>query len=735
MHNLYLIGVNTDYLKTGEAALINTVRALDKSGPGENGDNLVRIWRFLVPSIGERLHAAEKVILRWLLKEMNGTFASSKHAENLRRYPLAWSILGLIFQRIPLFSLAKTLADRRFVAVLAQTLKDISRPSKSTGGAASLKRKRKKTSIPYELDVLKAEEGCLKSAEAVFKALRILLSRLDDEERQTANDRMGAEHLKSLFCAPVSEAKEIFSPLLLLCKLALETSFIESRSADWMDWMKVATLIWEFHLKAPEDVIEVASHLFSTSAIILGRVEGIPERQNMQIDASISNTWGQDLSSFLHHNLILPAKAAFLNRGDLEAVTRALDVTRSYADISAPVLYWLVCETPDIIAGPTSKDDNKRWMQEVFKLVEASLHHLLFQSKHERASQVVTGLLYETIERGGGWIATEDLRSVCQTYALREENTNWELLNWVAACDTDAFLVSEDGSKLLEESCARINNTKVKDVDQQERISGFVTSLIDGFIGARDLSGFFKLWYQQVSACLEMCLQSSEYQPIWLSQNLFEHYPQKGAIEKSMTIKQLISLLNWVPSQDQTNEFPEAYYILADTIVRDITTKDFQDAIGATICQTVANKISENKSSSRISGLAWRLIAKVISWTTEEERDAIWQCVRVKITTVLETSNVWNNDTYEAAICCYEMYLSMQLHCKWGAESRSTFLNALQRVGAELRELGLTLSELGWEPVSGPYDDLAQRQKKKGNTHQAVHYIDWVLYKSPELIV
>ena len=50
---------------------------------------------------------------------------ASQDAEQVRRYPLTWTVLGQAFLKIPPQTLGRVLADRKFTSVLRQTLDDV----------------------------------------------------------------------------------------------------------------------------------------------------------------------------------------------------------------------------------------------------------------------------------------------------------------------------------------------------------------------------------------------------------------------------------------------------------------------------------------------------------------------------------------------------------------------------------------------------------------------------------
>lgn len=650
------------HVPQGKMDLIKTVRSLDQSGPGEDGENLEKLWKHLTVSADGQFHAAEESSLRWLLKSMNGP---SKDAETLRRWPLTWTILECVFQRIPLFSLAKSLADRRFITVLQQTLKDISQPTTETSPTPS-KRKRS-TTKSFSLDALRDTEGSLITGDALFGALKRLLDRLESSATHSSHDKIGAEHIRSLFCTSAADAAALTSLSLKLCDIAL----INSEEQEGREsWIETITAIWDLHLQGSDDMLEVATHLFLPSTAILDKLEVISGSQKTAARDSLRTKWTNDLEKLMHRNLILPARAAFINRQDLEPVTKALHAASNNLDVAAPALYFLASSVTDALGEGRLRKGNVDWMKQIFKVVEGSL-----RDREDRDK-----LVHVVLERAASKsmsIDTDDLRSVCREYALQEQNTNWPLTAVIASCDADIFLQrSEEGARLLKTVCERSTSQELSQ-DDIESVSKIIQAIAQVFRTGRVFGDFLKLWFQQLCKVEK---QKGKIASPWLQfgQAQQGHDSLETLIEKEMSPQQLLDVLAWLENEKLHSK---ALCLFLDSIAQGIRSEAYVDAVGSKLYGLVSQV---KKSSSTLTALKWGVVSKTISWVTPESKSEIWVAVQGQLTKILSESSIESRETYEAFKCCCQAWISMSPDGAHIAEPASLVHAFTTRLSSEL---------------------------------------------------
>ncbi|KOS19385.1 Nucleolar pre-ribosomal-associated protein 2 [Escovopsis weberi] len=634
-------------------SLIQTVKSLDQTGPGQNGENLEILWQSLTQSSNNYFHAPEGSALRWLLKSMNG---ASQGAETMRRYPLTWAILNCVFRRIPLFSLAKSLADRKFVSVLQQTLRDISSPKQKAPESPSAKRKRS-AAMGYNLDELNGTAGCLATGQAVFSLLKSLLSRLGDETIDSRS-KIGAEHIKSLFSTSAAEAAALSSAALAVCNLLLTSDghdLIEGRN----DWITTISAIWDLHLQSADDTLEVATHLFNPTVSILAKTEGFPQSGQDSVDEAVAKQWSSHLSRFMHRNLILPARSAFLQRNDLQTVTRALDVAVGQARLAAPVLFFLAAGAPEPQNERDVRRGNATWMRQIFQAVESQLRNL---PDRNRLMEHILGLASsESI-----LVDVEDLRIVCRDYGMSGGQIDWDLVAQAAVCNSSMFQVTQEDDPLLKEVCQQ--STTETDERKYPAISNVVGAIQKSFSTRRNPSGFLKLWFKQLC-----CVERFHHGPLFSKadaknrrlpqlQSLISRTPWFALakaidspsiwIESETSPPMLLEVIEWLQEQESSS-CPHAFCTFADSVGRGLRTETFTDAVGTKLLDFISTL-----DQSRNTALKWRVVSRTFSWASRDQKAQIWGQMNRELSEALSGS-VKSASFFEAYKCCLQIWDSV----------------------------------------------------------------------------
>ena len=599
---------------------------------------------------------------------MNG---STPAAETLRRYPLTWRLLACVFQRIPLFSLAKSLADRRFVAVLQQTLKDVSTPSVEPNSSPSSKRKRSPPKS-FSLDDLKSLGGCTESSQAIYEALSCLLRRTDDATLVSAHDKIGAEHLKSLFGTPVAEAATIAAPLLLMCNLLLQSGQAED-TEGCEDWVAIVSSIWSLHLQGSNDASEVGANLFTPAATLLANVEGLVHQDGMSIPKVLRNRWSTDLQKLMHSTLILPARSAFLNHQKDEAIILALEAAERRIDAAAPAMYLLASTATEAMAQRGVRKGNAEWMKRVFQVVVDSIK----ERRGEHAA--LTNILEQARERSMP-VGIEDLRAICRQYALKDDNeTDWALVANLAQCDPAVFQVGDEGTDLLKEICAR----SLGEIPEQDykAVSEVIGAIIQGFRTVREFSSFLKLWFEQLSEIERRKLKSSSP---WLlvgregSPTVFNN----TWVEQELSKSQLVDIVDWVQTQKTRSK---ALCLWLNAVSQGIQGDDYKDAIGQKLFDLT---LKIGKSNTDTTALKWRIMAKAFVWVPLTKRTEVWDEIKDPLSKILRKASIATSETFEAFKCCCRIWVSMSPDGAHMAETAKLVEDFTARLAAEFASMG-----------------------------------------------
>ncbi|UNI14056.1 hypothetical protein JDV02_000733 [Purpureocillium takamizusanense] len=686
--------------------LIKTARGLDQTGPGDDGQNLKLLWDCLAAASEGQFHAAEESSLRWLLKSMNGSSAS---AELLRRYPLTWTILDCVFQRIPLYSLAKSLADRKFIAVVQQTLKDLSKPvvaaasASMTGPPPPPKRKRS-PSIRFDLADLQSHHGCMETSQELFKTLRALLQRLETTAEGFSRDKIGAEHIKSLFGASAAEATTIAAPALTLCGLLLGSD--ANRDVEGAeDWVQTISWMWDLHLQGRDDALEVATRLFRPSAIVLAKVGAFSSTESVDVPDSLRTRWTNDLKTLMQRNFILPGRAAFVNQKSFEAFANALELSKDIVNLSGPALYFLCSSISSHAAEGEQRKGNVEWIQHVFQAIE-----FIIKARQDRSA--LTQVILSQATQNSASVSVHDLRRVCREYGLGETETDWPLVAKVATCDPDIFQLSDEGVELRKEVC---NRTIVATGDGADRtaVLDVVKAIWDGFKTRRDLPSFLRLWFEQLC---EAERQKLDDESPWfrLAQQTMQAESNRSWMETELSPSQLVGLLSWLETQNAKAQ-PRSVCMFTAMIAQAVRSESFVDAVG----RRLFDIISPIKSSP-VTALRWRVSACAISWATPQERSTIWESVKDRLAKILKSSPLDSPETYEAFKCSYQAWDSMSPDGEHVGEPASLMDKFTQRLADDTTaQKGATLFDM---------DDATSSQLQTGTACQP--YLAWYLYGS-----
>ncbi|TWU75780.1 hypothetical protein ED733_003423 [Metarhizium rileyi] len=683
--------------------LIKTVRSLDQNGPGNDGENLQQLWNLLAAASNNRFHAAEESSLRWLLKSMNGT---SEAIETLRRYPLTWTILDCVFQRIPLFSLAKSLADRKFVVVLQQTLKDASKPVGSGEEATPAKRKRS-SNISYSIDALRSKAGCLETAHVLFMALKTLFSRLDNALERFSRDKIGAEHIKSLFCTSAADATAIVAPAFQICENLL-ASDLRDHINGCEGWIQVITSIWDLHLQATDDALNVAMYLFRPASTILATLGAFSSTNRTQVREGLERKWLSDMQTFMHRNFVLPGRGAFINHRTLEAFTAALRICEGTIHLAAPALYFLASRTYEDAAGSGLRKDNVEWIQQIFQAVE-----LAIRQRQDR-NAIMESILEQALTQKSP-VDVDDLRRVCRDYALHADSTHWSLVSKIAQCETDIFQLADGGIALRKEVCGRIVR-QGHDEANKTSIVQVIGAMKDGFRTRRDLPGFLQLWFEQLSEVERQNFHEDSAWFTFVQQQQSSKDSLTSIIEADMSPQRLVGVISWV-KENTSNDNPQAIALFTSTISQAIHSEQYHDAIGRQLFDLVDGL----KAATPLTALRWRVVSMTVSCLAPEERQEIWSMVKTRLSKALKKSPILSAETYEAFRCCYKIWDAVSPDGNWVEEPASLIEAFTKNLAAEISSSRV----LEGIKLSTAFEFSTEASFNKGHGYQ--QYIAWFL--------
>ncbi|PHH64696.1 hypothetical protein CDD81_4137 [Ophiocordyceps australis] len=642
--------------------------AIHAPEPGPNAQYLLHLWHELATYCDNATHALEQSSLRWMLRTMN---EASPAAETLRRYPLAWNIVGCVLRRIPLIPLAKALADCNFVAALKQTLIDISKPVLEPSGQHLLSKRKRTQTVPFDLQQLQAAHACLETAQAVFGTLRSLLEYLDMSEGGNSRDKTGAENIKSLFCTLPADAAPMVAPALKICGNALAHELNPDSIQEAHHWVKTISKIWDLHLQASDDSVEVATRIFVPCVIILKHVGCLSHTKGAPEHNSLKKQWRRDIQDFMHGNLILPGRETFTSQNNLQSFETALAVSQPMLDHSGPALYFLCCGLSPALGDIKLRKSQVEWLKQIFKIIEIAAR------RHKHQGAIIKFLLDEAI-RCNAPVDLDDLGRICREFGLGEQTTDWDLVSKISRCDADVYQLSQEGADLQRQVCSRSIECETLEAEHQA-ISEVIGTLMSGFQTRRNLPSFLRLWFQQL--CDVESRDATNTSPWYQVGKPATSTESLGSlIETELLPQQLTDIISWLEAKEP-KKHPQSICVFTSLIADALQSEDFVDVVGQGLFDLVAGV----KSTRGKCALKWRVASRTLSWLPAEERLEVWSSIKKKLTKILTQSPVVSSETFEAFKCClqaWELMVPDDEHIEEAASLVDEFLN---RLAAEMR--------------------------------------------------
>ncbi|KAI1769208.1 Urb2/Npa2 family-domain-containing protein [Hypoxylon sp. FL1150] len=659
-------------------ALIKAVRSLDEDNTIALPDKIQRIWDLLSATKNTRLHAVEENILRWLFKHMSGT---TEDAEQVRRYPLTWSILSHVFPKIPSQTLGRSLASLRFVSVLRKTVGDITTAQKKPAVSAvqtngvepekPRKRKRKRDNeFPSDIDELRTPQGCIKSATAVFAALDSLFNQGDRRAAPNVPERrVGAEHIKSLFSSSNEETRDIAAGLILTCDRAL--SVLESGISRYQkSWVEIIASLWNLRPHNKDDSIEFARHMCVPVCSILTRLRGILDVAPVIVTSqAVKERWIRQLERLLGAYLIRPARHAFVADGNVNVLQTALDATKRNLGGSVLVMWDVAARTPRDSSDPKSKAEHSAWARSAFQTFIDAVKSL----DTPYLNQVVTQMLDIAIQ-ANSVPDTTTLRTLCKSHGIRPGEVDWNLIAKIVACDPDVFLVEHT---LLEITFDRISDPSNQDSATKETIvTKVILPLEDAYAKARNLAGFIKKWYDLLCESTPNLLD----QMIWVDPRIRERLA--SLVQSALTSTQLLRVLESLESLDDDSG---ARLIVLDGISAGVAEEEFIKVADPVIFSKVFEGKTYENLSSTILSLRWCIAGRMASWETSNEVNRLRSELKSTLHRILKKGALEDPETLEAFICYHKLWLANHPGSKHAADLARRACSFVERLTSEVK--------------------------------------------------
>ncbi|KAI1265140.1 hypothetical protein F5Y18DRAFT_387525 [Xylariaceae sp. FL1019] len=686
-------------------ALYRYARAPDDDISRSIPERVHRLWLLITSASHTRLHGVEESILRWLLKQMAG---NDETAEHVRRYPLTWSILSHVFSRIPAQSLGRSLAYLRFVSLLNKTLGDVTTSQPQPNGV-SAKRKRRDP-LPETLDELKSPEGCLKTASEVFKALAILLEQGNAHLGSlTAEKRVGAEHIKSLFSSSRDDTRDIATKLLVLCGRSLdvtEAGVIEDPSS----WVTTLASLWGLRLHSKGDSIEFAQHPFGPASSLLDKLKygSLP-----YMASNCRDTWIRQLERFLSTYFIRPARQQFAVDETLAPLETALPGENVTASVAA--IWSIAAKVPWDSGQAKSKTEHAVWAEKIFEMVLETLQPLQVQ----RQNQVLGPLLDIALETTS-LPNHKTLHKLYQTHAIISDETDWTMVSKIIACDPDVFLLDQSSETIFQ----RISKSSFESPEViNQVITDVIIPLLDAFGTARDLAGFVKQWFQALCSCASSEAVSSS---IWFSSRIRAHLASvlRTAISTSMQLSRLLEIL------DSSNSQAGELVVILDGICAGLNDECLIAETKSKIFSMALEDQTYENVTPDVLASRWRVAGHLASWGTSDDCKRLWKVLKSDLKPTLKRCPSADVGAVEAFACCYQLCLSNHIGGKYEDDLMEIIASVAKRLLKSLK----AEKELVFQPfLDIIFSDLPRLVEQAPETSPLLQHIADILWRVSQL--
>lgn len=570
---------------------------------------------------------------------------SDENAEQLRRYPLTWTTLGCLFERISLFSLSKVFLERKFIVVLQQSAKDISKPQSEDKTKPGKDRKRKRDD-PFKFDIesLRSPSVLASSASALFEALSKLLDRLTATTSRDAEDVLiGAEHIKSIFRTPAEDAKELVAPLSWICVHSLKLLPLHGGLSETQEqWPKVLITIWELHLGGAEDSREFASHLYYPCCIIIDTLLGLDKVQGNLIR---KEAWQVQFHQFVTRNLVNPAKNSFINGNGLAVLDLANAASGAEPAVCLQILWRIVGLTIRNAEDLPTRKVHLTWAQNVFKLL------LSFAEEKKVAAEVIPRIL-SWARFAGCPPELDTLTHIFKNYCFQSSDTEWPLVSNIVSCDADVFILNDELLSILLDRVTMV--TEGDKICLEDTVEGVINQLMEAFAKARDLVSFVKKWHRQLSLLITKGV-SLKNTP-WYDPRAREQFA--SLLQGALSVQQVSTLVDWLRAQDNK----AASLVILDAVCQGVKDEAYIDALGEKLRDVLLANINARTQTPALMASWWRVTAATVSWVSATDVNLIWNHLGGDLSETLSSGSLLESATFESFICCYKLCLSNYPH-------------------------------------------------------------------------
>jgi len=666
-------------------------------------------------------HGREEWLLRWLLKKLQ-----APKDDIPRKTPASWRLLAHLLQTIPIPNTARILQERKFMAILRQTLEEAQKAASDTSRSISgdrtssdstlveetsskVSRKRKRSGELVTNPTGTGDLGLGELLEAIYEAIAGMQRSTNVNLVIVEKGRSAAfttEYMKTVMRTTAEEAAKILGLWLSLSRILHSQRGVREPVGE--TWLSQFLQIWDYHAPGTDDLMQYSLHC-SHGLISLLKAVKSGEIQNQD--------WLPILEEQVARNIILPAKAANLDDPESDLLNTLTRVSIIQDSANAPLQFEVAIRSIQPRGSRRRMPHDDAWLQTVFDTLVKAMPNTRF----EQNSKAIRCMLHCAIDHKVS-LELPALRSITSTYALSEGTTNWDLLHTIIILDANVFLIPDEEKNLLQEVLTRITTASVdpswSEISGQV-VTGVVVPLMKEFANARDLSGFIHHWFAQLVE-FERLRKAKRKQP---STAIFSAWEDEALqvelsklLEPSLTLRQITDILEFL--NEQVTKSPDAVCVILEAIASSISRAEVVDAVQLRLYHIIFDNMSSEKLDSRYKWRSWRILSRSLSWMTSsglneivklwEEQAKPFDLLSGRLATgrLLEAGdgNTIDLETLESLRCICAAWETVEEWSPLKSLAKPSMLNFLQCLARDIKSFlrDLRKSRQLGEEVCGP---------------------------------
>ena len=655
-----------------------------------------------------------------------------------RRSPDSWNLFRHLIGVVPLPNAARMLGERKFMAILRQTLEEAQKaasdrmstniPDVRQGNEERSLKTSKKRNRSGELisSSIVARNDAQKLPTAIFAAMHQLTRLTTVTFDMLAGERsttFSTEYMKSVIRISAEDAAKILGAWLSLCRISLNET---PDTVTILSYLSPACKIWDFRIAGDEDLMHFSLYC---SEPLLFLLKALKTRE------ATSDVWIDDLEQLVARNVMIPAKAARLGNADSDLLSTLTRLSVIQDSANAPILFDVAIRS--IQAQRSSRrrrPHDESWLQTVFAALKDAMPVKRAEENGKAIRQMLQGAIsYKVV------LDLTTLHSVTSQYCLLESNTNWDLLATIIKLDANVLLIPYEDKSLVQQVLARITAVSLEKQwpeISREIVSEVVVPLMSGFANARDLSTFIRHWHSRIvelekvrseSPSLTMASYSA-----WEDDALQAEFSK--IMEASLTVSQITQLLEWLALQ--VSESPEATCVILEAMAGSVGREEVVDAVGLRLFHIMFDSGVSEKLMARYKWRSWRILSRTLKWITKpqlEEISVLWEEKSVpfdllsnsfKDNTILCLSN-GNTEKLEILRCVCAAWNASPRGSRLESLSKKPSLDVLHSLSQDTKQFLQDLQkdeELGEEKISSTLNASYQG-------------VGWVLWSSVSCVL